>query len=92
MLWVSQLANIWSDDDTSPADSALAYWGPLSFNSGKLVGDFFLHGGRRYPKDGRGAAGFVDIQTSVTLQECSLGQKLRAGELGKGRIKGRVKI
>lgn len=54
--------NVRSDDDTLPTDTAMAQWGPLFINGGKLIGRSFSVVDDGIQKKAMAAAGFVDIQ------------------------------
>ncbi len=49
------------DDDTLPADSAIAQWGPLFVEGGRLVGRSFTVEADGIQRQAMEAAGFVDI-------------------------------
>ncbi|KAL1892969.1 hypothetical protein Sste5346_006648 [Sporothrix stenoceras] len=54
--------NVRSDDDTLPSGTAMAQWGPLFINGGKLIGRSFSVVDDDIQKKAMAAAGFVDIQ------------------------------
>jgi hypothetical protein len=57
--------NVRSEDDTLPADTAMAQWGPLFINGGKLIGRSFSVVNDGVQKKAMAAAGLVDIQNHL---------------------------
>ncbi|EPE05846.1 methyltransferase domain-containing protein [Ophiostoma piceae UAMH 11346] len=57
--------HIYSDDNTMPADSAIAQWGPLFINGGKIIGRSFTVVDDAVQRRAMEAAGYVDIQEKL---------------------------